>query len=120
APAAPPDAKATPRQPLARALISAPGWAELPEALHREVADELNVAALSSLAGAGEVVQLGGKPNFRGVGKRLGGANWSSSASSPTSGCSASASARAPRPSPTRSPVPPPPPWSRRCEPAAH
>jgi isoleucyl-tRNA synthetase len=66
------DAKVKTRQPLARALISAPGWAELPEALHREVADELNVAALSSLAGAGELVQLSVKPNFRVLGKRFG------------------------------------------------
>jgi isoleucyl-tRNA synthetase len=66
------DAKVKTRQPLARALISAPGWAELPEALHREVADELNVAELSSLAGTGELVQLSVKPNFRMLGKRLG------------------------------------------------
>ncbi|HEY7046135.1 MAG TPA: isoleucine--tRNA ligase [Jatrophihabitantaceae bacterium] len=66
------DSKVKTRQPLARALISAPGWAELPESLRREVADELNVAELSSLAGTGELVQLTVKPNFRVLGKRFG------------------------------------------------
>jgi isoleucyl-tRNA synthetase len=66
------DSKVKTRQPLARALISAPGWSHLPESLRREVADELNVAELSSLAGTGELVQLAVKPNFRVLGKRFG------------------------------------------------
>jgi isoleucyl-tRNA synthetase len=66
------DSKVKTRQPLARALISAPGWAQLPESLRREVADELNVAELSSLAGTGELVQFVVKPNFRVLGKRFG------------------------------------------------
>jgi isoleucyl-tRNA synthetase len=66
------EAKVKTRQPLARALISAPGWTDLPETLRREVADELNVEELSTLAGTGELVQLGVKPNYRALGKRFG------------------------------------------------
>jgi isoleucyl-tRNA synthetase len=66
------ESKVKTRQPLATALISAPGWAELPDGLRRQVADELNVAELSSLAGTGELVQLTVKPNFRVLGKRFG------------------------------------------------
>ena len=63
------------RQPLARALISAPGWAAMPEPLRREVADELNVVELSVLADteAGDLVDVAVKPNFRALGKRFGG-----------------------------------------------
>jgi isoleucyl-tRNA synthetase len=66
------DAKVKTRQPLARALISAPGWTAVPAALRREVADELNVADLSTLAGTGELVQLSVKPNYRALGRRFG------------------------------------------------
>jgi isoleucyl-tRNA synthetase len=66
------DAKVKTRQLLSTALISAPGWSEMPEALRREVADELNVGELSTLAGTGELVQLSVKPNFRALGKRFG------------------------------------------------
>ena len=60
------------RQPLARALVSAPGWTDVAEDLRREVADELNVVELASLADAGELVELSVKPNFRELGKRFG------------------------------------------------
>ena len=62
------------RQPLARALVSAPGWAELPDALRREVSDELNVVSLAVLgdAGADDLVDVVVKPNFRALGKRFG------------------------------------------------
>ena len=62
------------RQPLARALISAPGWAAMPEPLRREVADELNVVDLAALAetAADELVDVAVKPNFRALGKRFG------------------------------------------------
>jgi Isoleucyl-tRNA synthetase len=66
------DAKMKTRQPLAQALISAPGWAALPESLRDEVRDELNVVALASLADAGELVELSVKPNFRELGKAYG------------------------------------------------
>jgi isoleucyl-tRNA synthetase len=60
------------RQPLARALVSAPDWAAVPEGLRREVAEELNVLDLSGLADAGELVELSVKPNFRVLGRRFG------------------------------------------------
>jgi isoleucyl-tRNA synthetase len=62
------------RQPLAQALISAPGWATLPEPLRREVAIELNVVDLTVLADSGsdELVDVVVKPNFRALGKRFG------------------------------------------------
>jgi isoleucyl-tRNA synthetase len=62
------------RQPLARALISAPRWTAMPESLRQEVADELNVVTLAALAesAAGELVDVVVKPNFRALGKRFG------------------------------------------------
>ncbi len=66
------DAKAKTRQPLAQALISAPGWSALPEELRDQVRDELNVVALASLSDAGELVELSVKPNFRELGRRFG------------------------------------------------
>ena len=61
------------RQPLGRALVAAPGWDDLPEALRREVADELNVQDLVSLhEGTGGLVDVVVKPNFRVLGKRFG------------------------------------------------
>jgi isoleucyl-tRNA synthetase len=60
------------RQPLARALVSAPGWDELPDPLRREVAEELNVVELATLGSAGELVDVTVKPNFRALGKRFG------------------------------------------------
>jgi isoleucyl-tRNA synthetase len=61
------------RQPLARALVSAPGWDALPESLRREVADELNVVELAELAGTDDIITVTVKPNFRALGKRFGG-----------------------------------------------
>jgi isoleucyl-tRNA synthetase len=60
------------RQPLARALISATGWAALPEELQDQVRDELNVVGLADLADADELVELAVKPNFRELGRRFG------------------------------------------------
>ena len=60
------------RQPLGRALVSAPGWDAVPDALRREVADELNVVALESLHDADEVITVTVKPNFRTLGRRFG------------------------------------------------
>ena len=62
------------RQPLARALISAPGWNALSDELRREVGDELNVVTLSSLVDteAGDLVEVSVKPNFRTLGRRFG------------------------------------------------
>jgi isoleucyl-tRNA synthetase len=62
------------RQPLARALISAPGWAAMPDGLRREIAEELNVVELAALgeASADDLVDVVVKPNFRALGRRFG------------------------------------------------
>ncbi|MQA35582.1 isoleucine--tRNA ligase [Modestobacter roseus] len=61
------------RQPLARALVSAPGWSQLPRDLVAEVADELNVAGLEELAAVGgDLVDVSVKIDFRALGRRLG------------------------------------------------
>jgi isoleucyl-tRNA synthetase len=67
------------RQPLARALVSAPGWENLPAELIATVADELNVRVADPLATAGDGADGGGglvdvsvKANFRSLGKRFG------------------------------------------------
>ncbi|TEX50438.1 MAG: isoleucine--tRNA ligase [Actinomycetales bacterium mxb001] len=61
------------RQPLARALVSAPGWTSLPADLVAEVASELNVLDMSSLsASEGDLVDVTAKANFRSLGKRFG------------------------------------------------
>jgi len=61
------------RQPLARALVSAPGFGGLSDELRGQIADELNVRALDTLDSVGEdLVEVSVKPNFRGIGKRFG------------------------------------------------
>jgi len=67
-------AKVRTRQPLARALVAAPGWSTLPRDLVAEVADELNVVDLVELSGAvgGELVDVSLKIDFRAVGRRMG------------------------------------------------
>jgi len=61
------------RQPLARALIAAPGFADLPAELKTQVAEELNVRLLEPLDGSdGELVSYSVKANFRALGKRFG------------------------------------------------
>jgi isoleucyl-tRNA synthetase len=65
-------AKVKTRQPLARALISAPGWSQLPAELRAEVAEELNVAELAELANSDDLIEVTVKPNFRTLGKRFG------------------------------------------------
>jgi isoleucyl-tRNA synthetase len=67
------DSNVKTRQPLARALISAPGWAAMPETLRAEVAEELNVVSLATLdSGADDLVDVTVKANFRNLGKRFG------------------------------------------------
>ncbi|MGY2064086.1 isoleucine--tRNA ligase [Blastococcus sp. SYSU DS0619] len=66
-------AKMRTRQPLARAVVAAPGWSALPRDLVAEVADELNVAELLELAAVGgDLVDVSVKVDFRAVGRRLG------------------------------------------------
>ena len=61
------------RQPLGRALISAPGFASLPAELRAQIAEELNVHALETLATVDdELVDYVVKPNFRALGGRFG------------------------------------------------
>ena len=64
------------RQPLARALIGAPGFSSLPSPLRDLVAEELNVHSVSSLesAGLGPLVSYTVKPQFRALGRRFGAA----------------------------------------------
>jgi isoleucyl-tRNA synthetase len=62
------------RQPLARALVAAPGWEQLPRDLVAEVADELNVVELTEIGAVGsDLVDVSVKVDFRAVGRRLGG-----------------------------------------------
>jgi isoleucyl-tRNA synthetase len=58
------------RQPLARALVAAAGFAELDPEVRAEIADELNVLTLLPLTG--DLVQVSVKPNFRALGRRFG------------------------------------------------
>jgi len=61
------------RQPLSRALVSAQGYADLPAELLAQVAEELNVERLESLAEVGgSLVDTSAKANFRALGKRFG------------------------------------------------
>ena len=61
------------RQPLGRALISAPGWASLPDDLRAQVSEELNVENLESLVDdSAGLVDISIKANFRSLGKRFG------------------------------------------------
>jgi isoleucyl-tRNA synthetase len=61
------------RQPLSRALVSAPGWETVPSDLQQELATELNVVSLASLGTEGQdLVHVSAKANFRALGKRFG------------------------------------------------
>ncbi|HEY2442079.1 MAG TPA: isoleucine--tRNA ligase [Streptosporangiaceae bacterium] len=61
------------RQPLARGLVTAPGFTGLPAELVALVAEELNVHTMEPLGDEGsELVDLTVKPNFRELGKRYG------------------------------------------------
>jgi isoleucyl-tRNA synthetase len=66
------EAKVKTRQPLARALVSAPGWDRLSDELRDHVADELNVRAVETLTGDSELVEVSYKANFRVLGKSFG------------------------------------------------
>jgi isoleucyl-tRNA synthetase len=58
------------RQPLARAVVVAPGLADLPPELRAEIADELNVGAIEEPTS--DLLQVTVKPNFRALGRRFG------------------------------------------------
>jgi isoleucyl-tRNA synthetase len=58
------------RQPLARAVVIAPGFADLPAELLAQIAEELNVQAVESPTT--DLVTATVKPNFRVLGRRFG------------------------------------------------
>jgi len=61
------------RQPLARALVSAPGFATMAEEVRGHIKDELNVLDLADLSTQGEdLVSVSLKANFRNIGARYG------------------------------------------------
>jgi isoleucyl-tRNA synthetase len=60
------------RQPLSRALVSAPGWDDLGEDLRQHVAEELNVRSVDALHAAGDLVDVSVKANYRALGRRFG------------------------------------------------
>jgi isoleucyl-tRNA synthetase len=61
------------RQPLGRALISAPGWDKLPIEMKDQIADELNVLSLADIADAdGDLVDISVKANFKSLGAKYG------------------------------------------------
>ncbi len=71
------EGKVRTRQPLRRALVSAPGWDAVAPELREHLATELNVMELVSLGGGGdatadELVHVTVKANFRALGKRFG------------------------------------------------
>ncbi len=61
------------RQPLGRALVGAPGFAALSAELLALVAEELNVASVTPLEPAEELVDYTVKPAYRSLGRRFGG-----------------------------------------------
>ncbi len=61
------------RQPLARALVSAPGWEKMDPEIRSHIADELNVIQMEDIATAGDdLVSISIKANFRSIGTRYG------------------------------------------------
>jgi isoleucyl-tRNA synthetase len=61
------------RQPLGRALISAPGFGGLPDELLTQIREELNVRELAALDGGdSELVSYSVRPNYRALGRRFG------------------------------------------------
>ncbi|MDN5852448.1 MAG: isoleucine--tRNA ligase [Actinomycetia bacterium] len=65
------ESKVKTRQPLRRALVGSAAWAQLGDELRDDVCEELNVGALESLAGAGDLVTYSAKGNFRALGRRF-------------------------------------------------
>ncbi|WP_059009114.1 isoleucine--tRNA ligase [Streptomyces specialis] len=61
------------RQPLSRALVAAQGFELLGDDLREQIAEELNVASLATLAEmGGSLVDTTAKANFRALGRRFG------------------------------------------------
>ncbi|MDQ3627728.1 MAG: isoleucine--tRNA ligase [Actinomycetota bacterium] len=67
------EAKIRTRQPLRRVLVGSGAWRSMSQELRSEVAGELNVGSVDSLAAAGgDLVEYSAKANFRALGKRFG------------------------------------------------
>jgi len=61
------------RQPLARALVSAPGWDQISEEIKTHIAEELNILKLDGIHVAeAELVDVSVKANFRTLGSKFG------------------------------------------------
>jgi isoleucyl-tRNA synthetase len=60
------------RQPLARALVGAAGFADLPADLREQIAQEINVHELDTLEAVEGLVDYTVKPNFKALGSRFG------------------------------------------------
>ena len=61
------------RQPLARALVAAPGWAQMDQEIREHIQDELNVLRIDLLSDESEgLVSISIKANFRSIGARYG------------------------------------------------
>ena len=61
------------RQPLSRALVSAPGWEKLSVEIKSHIAEELNILKLDDIHVAGtDLVDISVKANFRTLGEKFG------------------------------------------------
>ncbi|NDI25810.1 MAG: isoleucine--tRNA ligase, partial [Actinobacteria bacterium] len=61
------------RQPLSRALVSAPGWAKISEEIKTHIAEELNIQKLDGIHVAeADLVDVSVKANFRTLGTKFG------------------------------------------------
>ena len=61
------------RQPLSRALVSAPGWAKISEEIQTHIAEELNILKLDGIHVAeADLVDVSVKANFRTLGTKFG------------------------------------------------
>jgi isoleucyl-tRNA synthetase len=61
------------RQPLSRALVSAPGWAKISEEIKTHIAEELNILKLDGIEVAeADLVDVSVKANFRTLGTKFG------------------------------------------------
>ena len=61
------------RQPLARALVSAPGWEQISEEIKTHIAEELNILKLDGIHVAeADLVDISVKANFRTLGNKFG------------------------------------------------
>ena len=61
------------RQPLSRALVSAPGWELISDEIRNHISEELNILALDGIHVAGkDLVDISVKANFRTLGTKYG------------------------------------------------